>query len=269
MHLILVATTLLLTPARAVDQVQWVGDTKAQVRSIIPVMRRSPTGLSLVELARRMIGRKYTAFSLDNEPTEKLILDLISFDCFLFVEELLALIHSHSVYDFADQVRQLRYESGKVNYCYRNHYFSLWAKHAEQRGLIRNIAPRLRGTILRERPLSFMSSHPSSYRPMFLQHNKDCIMERERGLTTNQTYIPLSALNSVATEIRSGDIFGLVTSVSGLDVTHTGIIDRQDSRIDAIHSVPNDGVIRTKNFLHYAAKVPDVIGVSIYRPLPE
>jgi hypothetical protein len=116
--------------------------------------------------------------------------------------------------------------------------------------------------------LNFMSNHIKSYKPMQLARNKQCITELEKDLVVNQPYIPLAALPGVLPSLRSGDIFALVTKVPGLDVTHVGFLEKRDGVIDAIHAAEGAGVIRSENFAKYAARVPDVIGVAIYRPRP-
>ena len=95
-----------------------------------------------------------------------------------------------------------------------------------------------------------------------------CITENERTLMVRQDYIPLSSLPKVAAKLQSGDIFSFVTSIPGLDVTHTGILERTSLGLNALHAIPEKGVVRTKNFLQYASAVEDVLGVSIYRPRP-
>ena len=51
----------------------------------------------LVSLARRFRDYPFKGFSLDGGPKEQLVLDLSNFDCFLFVEQLLALSNSRKV----------------------------------------------------------------------------------------------------------------------------------------------------------------------------
>jgi hypothetical protein len=194
-------------------------------------------------------------------------LDLTSFDCVLLIEQLLALIHSRTLTEFPDQVRRLRYDNGQVDYCQRNHYFSRWAQNAEQLGLLQDITPTLPGASTRVRKLAFMSSHPSSYKPMHQERYRHCISQLERSLVVNQAYVPLSALSNAAAGLKNGDIFALVTAINGLDVTHTGILERTAAGLNAIHAVPERGVIRSYNFVGYASAVEDVVGVSFYRPL--
>lgn len=245
----------------------WVGDTRQQVEARLQAAHRQPIGQALVELARGMLGRPYTAFSLDTAANEQLRLNLMSFDCLLLVEQLLALIHSPTVHDFPEQVASLRYQHGKPDYCERNHYFSLWAQQAEQNGFLKNLSPTLPGASGRNRSLTFMSQHPNSYRPMRQAQLRRCIRDKERNLVVRQTFVPISALSSASKGLQSGDIFALVTSVPNLDVTHTGILERTASGLQAIHAAPGKGVVRSGDFVGYASRVQDVVGVSFYRPL--
>jgi hypothetical protein len=56
-----------------------------------------------------------------------------------------------------------------------------------------------------------------------------------------QATIPLAALPGVLPSLHSGDIFGLVTKVPGLDVTHVGFLEKHDGVVDAIHAAEGAG----------------------------
>ncbi|MEB3361143.1 MAG: N-acetylmuramoyl-L-alanine amidase-like domain-containing protein [Synechococcaceae cyanobacterium] len=262
------AAPLQAAPLRAAATPLWVGDTRQQLEAKLSLAQQPPAGETLVRLARQLLGRPYNAFSLDQEPQERLRLDLTAFDCALLVEQLLAMVHSRSVTDFSQQVRRLRYGDGPVDYCTRNHYFTIWARNAERLGLVKDITASLPGATSRGRRLLFMSSHPNSYRPMRQPRARQCITALERDLIVKQSYIPIRALGGVAAQLRSGDIFALVTAVDGLDVTHTGFLERSGSGLHAIHAAPKRGVIRSSDFVRYAASVEDVVGISILRPQP-
>lgn len=66
--------------------------------------------------------------------------------------------------------------------------------------------------------------------------------------------------------LQSGDIFAVATRVGGLDVSHTGILVRDGSRLDAIHAAPGRGVMRSRSFTRYLRSMPDAIGAVIVRP---
>jgi hypothetical protein len=245
-------------PGSALPGVKW--------RPSCPWRIRGPRGKRSCDW-RAMLGRPYLAFSLDKTPTETLRLDLTSFDCVLFVEQLLALVHSQTSDDFPKIVRRLRYQDAQTDYCQRHHYFSLWARNAERLGLVKDLSTTLPGAVSRVRRLTFMSSHPGSYQPMKAPGARQCITALERNLEVRQTVVPLSALTLAASKLQSGDGFAFATSVPGLDVTHTGFLERTPSGLTALHAIPDRGVVRSPDFVRHASQVEDVVGVSIHRPL--
>ena len=262
------ATPLQAAPRQATPPPLWIGDTRRQVEAKLPLAQQRPAGETLLRLARQLLGRPYKAFSLDAEPQKRLRLDLTGFDCALLVEQLLALIHSRSLVEFSEQVQRLRYGNSSVDYCDRNHYFTLWAANAERLGLVRDITASLPGASLRVRRLNFMSSHPNSYPPMRQAKARQCIAALERNLSVRQSYLPIRSLAGAAAKLRSGDIFALVTAVDGLDVSHTGFLERSGGGLHAIHAAPRRGVMRSQDFVRYASSVEDVVGISILRPQP-
>jgi len=251
-----------------------VGNTAQLLTAGLRQTANLPMNLALVTLARAWIGRPYGAFSLDRLDGERLRLDLSHFDCFLFVEQLLALANTRgesggkAMQTFSHHVRVLRYEDGKVDYCKRQHYFSQWIETAERHGYVVNITPFLPGSTSRNRKLNFMTRHADAYVPMQIAENRNCIKAREADLQIQQTYVPLNNIDKALPSLRNGDLFGLVTRVEGLDVTHVGILERIDGRLDALHAAPGHGVMRSMDFARYARAVPDVIGITILRPMP-
>jgi hypothetical protein len=223
-------------------------------------------GRRMVQLARQSLGRPYRAFSLD-QAREQLRIDLTGFDCFLFVEQLLALAVEDTRGGFEQRVRQLRYQGGSIDYCTRQHYFSRWSQQAQASGLLQDITPDLPSSISRQRRLNFMSANQQSYAPLRQARNRDCIQELESNLVVQQSYIPLQRVAEVEPLLRDGDIFALVTRVSGLDVTHVGLVERSGPRVHAIHAAPGRGVMRSHQLSRYASGVDDVIGLSFHRPL--
>lgn len=272
----------------AATEPEFVAGSRAIAAAALAGSAGVPVHLAVVDLARQWIGRPYSAFSLDRGPVERLRIDLTRFDCVLFVEQLLALVHSRptpealeggaldggtlagraALQRFGDHVRRLRYADGQVDYCTRQHYFSLWAEAAERQGYLVNLTPFLPGARSWNRRLDFLSRHADRYEPMRQPRLRACIAARERNLTVALPYLPLQQLPRSLGSLRSGDIFALVTRVPGLDVTHVGLIEVSDGRVDALHAAPGAGVIRSRDLVRYARGVDDVVGLMVLRPLP-
>jgi hypothetical protein len=113
-----------------------------------------------------------------------------------------------------------------------------------------------------------MSTHPEAYEPMREPANRACITALEQGLSVQQSYLPLAQLPAALPSLRDGDLFALVTRLKGLDVTHVGLVRVDGDRVGSIHAAPGKGVMLSEDLARYAAGVPDVIGVTVLRPMP-
>jgi hypothetical protein len=113
-----------------------------------------------------------------------------------------------------------------------------------------------------------MGDHPEAYRPMRQAANRRCISQREAGLMVDQAYVPTGALEQALPHLRNGDIFGLVTRVKGLDVTHVGFVEVEGGRRHALHAAPGRGVMRSRDLARYGAGVDAVVGLMVLRPTP-
>lgn len=257
---------LVPSPAGSQDVV-WVGESQREARQALASIQGMTPAEAMVLLAKRYLGRPYTTFSLDQYERERLALDLTSFDCFLFVEQILALANSDTLRDFSDNVKALRYREGKVDYCERQHYFSSWADAAERDKFIVNITSALPRSKTRNRMLNYMSEHASAYPKLSVPRNRQCIDALEQDLRVRQAYLPVDNLAQAIPLLQAGDLFALVTTIEGLDVTHVGIIESNLDGGSAIHAVPGDGVIRSRGLKRYFSSIPDLQGIAIYRPL--
>ena len=159
----------------------------------------------------------------------------------------------------------MRYRDGEVSYCDRWHYFHDWVESAVKQGMLEaDVA--LEGEISRSLPLNFMSSNRDLYPKLQSNALFDCISHREDSRLVQQRFIPMEAIESVVPSLQSGDLFAIATRVQGLDVSHTGVLVRSGSQVDAIHAAPGRGVMRSPGLAGYLRSVPDAIGVVIVRP---
>ena len=253
----------------------YIGPTRRLAAQAIDDTAGSTLNQALIGLARRSLGRPSSTDPLDQQPTERLRLDLVHVDGLRFLEQLLALVNSRQVKTrteavdrFSDHVRQLRYEGGEVAYCRRHHYFSRWAQAAERQGYLVNLTPFLPGAQQRRRPLTILSSHPERHRPMRQPANRICITALEKTLAVDQAYVPLAGLSAVLPSLRSGDIVAFVTRRPGLDVSDTGVVDVTGRQINAIHTTAAPGVIRSQELTRRSREIDGVIGLAFYRPIP-
>ena len=257
----------LTNPALEINSdVDVIGDTRSVFESRRSLIADLRVNQAIALLAESFIGSPYLAMSLDADGAETLRLDLTQFDCMLFVEQLLALAWSESFDQFAALTQSLRYRDGEASYCNRWHYFHDWAASAVRQGMLEpDVA--LEGEISRSLLLNFMSSNRALYPKLQSNALFDCIKVREKARRVQQRFIPLEAIESVLPSLQSGDLFAIATRVQGLDVSHTGVVVRSGSQVDAIHAAPGLGVMRSPGLARYLRSVPDAIGVVIVRPL--
>ena len=248
------------------QDIQVVEGTRERFERSRALISGLPVTAALARLAESFVGSPYLAGSLDAPGPERLRLDLTRFDCMLFIEQLLALSLSDSFDQFVEHTRDLRYRDGRVSYCTRQHYFHDWVRSAQSQNLLETTSG-WPGEITRSLPLNFMSEQRQLYRPMQSEELFDCIRRREESRQVVQHYVPLHAIESVLPRIQSGDLFAIATRIEGLDVSHTGVLVRDRSSVDAIHAAPGRGVMRSRSFGRYLRSIPDAIGAVIVRPV--
>lgn len=237
-------------------------------------LQSRPLGEVIQALAQEFLGTPYQAELLEHSPTERLFLSLKRFDCVLFVETVIALAHNvlkqdDSVNSFARNVESLRYRSGHLDgYGSRLHYFSDWIADNERRGLVQNLTARLGGTVLSQK-FNFMSNHRYLYPQLKSDAEFQCLKQVEAHLSQSRlTFIPTASIRNLYPQLQSGDIIAVVTGIPGLDVTHTGLIERRDnSSISIIHASPGRAVQRDLDLQTYVSRVPMSIGIFVVRPL--
>jgi hypothetical protein len=227
-------------------------------------------------IATEFRGYAYEADSLDQTEPETLKISLKKFDCVLFIEAVLGLAQTISTQtdrpeaQFIQTMQSQRYRNGAINgYCSRLHYFSDWILTNQKQGLVRDLGDEL-GGIPFNQPLNFISQNWQKYpRLKANPANRQCInaMEQQLGTVTLR-YVPTDRIHQIYSQLQSGDIVAVATRIPGLDVTHTGLVHRQNDQVGLIHAAPNVGVIVSADLQTYIERLgPDVIGIMVARPI--
>lgn len=224
-------------------------------------------------IAEQLLGAQYKAGLLDQTQQETLYVSLTKFDCVLFVETVLALARGVAIQDyqysnFSNRVADQRYWNGYRNgYCSRLHYFSEWINDNQRRGTVQNISHDLGGIPLKK-SLNYISSHGKSY-PRIANKTDDhgCILEMESNLKDITIfYIPQNQIKAIYPYLQAGDIVGIVTSIPGLDVTHTGLVYRtHQSNIGLIHASPIGKVSIASDLSRYVGNIKESMGIVVAR----
>ncbi|MFB2935114.1 N-acetylmuramoyl-L-alanine amidase-like domain-containing protein [Aerosakkonemataceae cyanobacterium BLCC-F154] len=234
-----------------------------------------PMSEIIQKVAQEFLGTKYKANLLDGSSREKLVVSFEELDCVLFVETVLAIargiaLQDHSYQTFINHLQNQRYRNGELpEYCRRLHYFSDWILDNQNRGNVQNISLDL-GGISQNKMLNFMSKNRQRY-PLMVNNdaNYQCIVDRQSELAEVAiNYIPKHRINRVYSQLQPGDIIAVVTNISGLDFTHTGLVYRRtNGRVGFIHASPAGTVTTARDLQRYVRNVKNSMGVVVVRAI--
>jgi hypothetical protein len=235
-----------------------------------------PMGDVMVFVGRDLVGSPYEAGTLDKADSEQLVVNLHSFDCVTFVENVLALSlcikNDYMTFDaYTDKLRQIRYRGGTIDgYPSRLHYFTDWVFDNEKKGVIQDITKKLGGERYTKH-IDFMTTHRSSYPKLANDSNLTQLKAAEDSLNNrNLYYIPKSQIQHLKSKLRNGDIIAITTNTDGLDISHVGIAIRmEDGTIHYMHT-PDIGekvTITSETLAQYLAKHRNQTGVIVARPV--
>lgn len=199
-----------------------------------------PTGERIAYIAKKFIDTPYTSGLLEGEP-EMLRINISAFDCTTFVETVIALSNTvaerrTSWQDFIYNLEKIRYRNGHLSgYGSRLHYMSDWIVDNSHRGILKDVTDRIGSSTSAIKTLDYMSSNRDKYPALQSDSNFEAIKNAEIGYRGHK--IPyIKPLNIKKTDLKTGDIVGITTSIKNLDVTHMGIIIMIDDVPHLLHA---------------------------------
>jgi hypothetical protein len=160
---------------------------------------------------------------------EILVIDLGGVDCFTFIDYIEAMRRSGSFDEFGENLRKVRYRAGHLSREDRNHFFTDWIESG------RNFLSDVTATVGGSKALCVLKKlnvreDGSDFVPG--------IPPQEREIV----YIPSGAADdSVLARLETGDYAGIYTPLSGLDVSHVGIIVRKENSMVFRHASSAEG----------------------------
>ena len=120
--------------------------------------------------------------------------------------------------------------------------------------------------------LSFMSTHPDSYKQLKEHPEYVCkIAEKEQEINFREYYyIPEDEINARASGIKNGDIVCFVTSIKGLDISHVGIISKTKEKLSFYHASSSQKkvVLNEEPLQDYVQSIKRNSGIMILRVQP-
>ncbi|WP_229599003.1 N-acetylmuramoyl-L-alanine amidase-like domain-containing protein [Runella sp. CRIBMP] len=240
----------------------------AEKMRIPPKATQAKTALHIAE---SFLGKPYVAHTLEKTP-EALVCDLQNFDCYTFVESVLALTLTQKAsgrYDeYQSFLQKLRYRKGKITgYGSRLHYFLEWKHQAVAQGWLVDVTESLGG--LKIQPtIQFMTTHRGFYPALNDEKTLAEIQNAERQLSQIPWfYIPKNKVAAIESKLQDGDIIGITSGIAGLDFNHEGFVVRKGARAYLLHASSDlkKVTLSAEPLADYLAKIKKHSGVVVLR----
>lgn len=226
----------------------------------------------------------YVAKTLEQNAKENLVINLRELDCTTLIENAMALSlcmknNKKTFLDFANYLRQIRYENGYIAYETRLHYFTSWIDNAVKAGFAKEEKqeelPHSLYTKTQVLNIDYMSQHISAYPVLVCDSTLiPKIRKTEQELTGRKyKYIPKALLKNYTAmkkHIHTGDIIVIITKKKGLDTSHIGIASwHADGTLHLLNaSQIHKKVVDEQMSLHtYMMKHPTQIGIRVIHPM--
>ncbi len=234
-----------------------------------------PIGELIVKTALFFRDAPYVASTLDNNPSEQLVINLHQFDCTTFVENCIALSRTlktgdYSFSNFCNQLKTIRYRDGKIeDYASRLHYVTDWGYNNSKKGILKDETLAL-GGVSDAKTINFMSKHTDAYKPL---HNdiemQKKIVNIEQQINERHSYYVLKKedIDKAGSQINSGDVIVFATSIEGLDYSHICIAYRNKGMLSFIHASSKTMrvIVEPQPLSEYCLKSAKCTGISIFR----
>jgi len=235
----------------------------------------APASALVVKIGTFFKGTPYVANTLESEK-EQLVVNLRELDCTTFAENCLAIAKTIQsgvlTFDkFTEELTRVRYRNGIIaGYPSRLHYFSDWIYNNKKKLIVKDVGEELEIAHYGSE-VNFMSTHPESYSR--LKNNRKMVKEiaHIENIISKRSmyYIPEDKISEVEDQLYEGDIVGITTNVEGLDISHVGILVRENGRIHLMHasSVAKKVVISDITLEDYLLNSESSTGVMVARPI--
>jgi len=200
------------------------------------------------------LGVPYKSNTLigSKDTKEKFVINLDGMDCFTYIDYVHSLVLSHDYYDFVDNLKLARYRNGIVSFETRNHFFYDWSLNVKG---IQDITKRIRkNKVTTVRKFLNMKSGGSVF------------LEGIPIRAVEISYIKAKFITPVyLKKIHSGAYVGIYTEKEGLDVSHVGILIKEDGKYYFRHASSIEGKVVDIDFLEYIKDKPGIIVYSSYK----
>ena len=206
-------------------------------------------------LSKQFLGTKYKEATLtgDADTPEVFVINLEALDCLTYIEYIEAMRRSASFAEFIDNLKKVRYRTILPSFMERNHFFTDWK--AFNSDMISDVTNDISDGKSKYVSKRLNEKHDGSF---FLPG----IQCRLREVTYIQT---LNMDDTLIEKLETGDYVGIYSKTDGLDVSHTGIIIKQDGSVFMRHasSANKNLKVLDEELMGYMKSKP---GIIILRP---
>lgn len=254
MHKSLLVYLLFLLPFLSAAQTVCTLESRERLEEILSQLAQEDLSEKssnelVIAIGKKFLETPYVEKTLELPGEEKLVINLTGLDCTTFVETVITLTRIAEASElsfeaFEKELENLRYRDG-VNQGYpsRLHYFSDWIYKNEQKGIIKNITAEIGGSSYTNSP-SFMSENPKFYAQLSEAKNLQAIKSTDAEIRDRvYFYIPQAEITRLEKHIQSGDIIAITTSMTNLDIVHTGFAIEKNGRIHLMHASSKNGEV--------------------------
>ncbi|QCJ68740.1 DUF1460 domain-containing protein [Providencia heimbachae] len=171
-------------------------------------------------ITQELLGTPYNDNTLNMNylSIERLTINLKAMDCMTFIEYAEAFKHAENYEQFLFYLANTRYINQDVSFSQRRHFFTDWAQEPES--IAEDITTRISPHTIRVQK----ELNRGSNGELFLSgvDVKDRIIN----------YIPSGYVDKDVIELlKTGDYVGIYSNNKGLDVTHVGIVIRENNKV--------------------------------------
>lgn len=196
----------------------------------------------IVEIGSWFLETPYVEKTLEIAGPEQLVINMQGVDCTTFLESVVTLARISQKGEvnfeaFEKELEQLRYRNGKnEGYVSRLHYFSDWIYENQKKGIVTDITQSIGGIRYENHP-TFMTENPQYYPQLSQKENVEQLQNIEAAIRIRDYYfIPKAQISQVESQIKSGDLIAITTSMDNLDMVHVGFAIEKNGRIHLMHA---------------------------------
>ncbi len=222
---------------------------------LIESSKISDPGKRIDFISKHFLDTRYKESTLigDIKTPEVFVINLEDVDCFTFLDYVEAMRISRFFVEFKKNLKRTRYQSGRIAFKYRNHFFTDWMEF--NKDLIEDIT--VDTGIGKSKKVKKRLNEKDNGR--YFLPGIPC---REREIV----YIPSEVIKDAINEkLQTGYYVGIYSEKTGLDVSHVGIIIKEGDTVNLRHasSVKNNRKVIDENFKKYILNKP---GFIVLRP---